>query len=80
MQLTLDIPEQHVPFFKDLVQHLSFPVTVEDTDTDEEEHYEEPTQEQLKAEMRQAVQELNLIIQGKLKSRPVKELLDELQR
>ncbi len=74
MQITLDIPKQHVPFFKDLVQHLSFPVTVEDTDTDND----GPTREQLKAEMRQAGQELNLIKQGKLKNRPVKELLSEL--
>lgn len=72
MQLTLEIPEQHVPFFKDLVKHLSFPVVVEDDDL------EEPTPEQLKAELRQSIQELKLIKQGKLKSRPARELLDEL--
>jgi len=73
MQLTLEVPDQHVPFFKDLVQHLSFPVVVENDEADDD-----PTPEQLKAEMRQAVKELNLIKQGKLKSRPVKELLNEL--
>jgi hypothetical protein len=72
MQLTLEIPEQHVPFFKDLVKHLSFPVVVEDDDL------EEPTPEQLKAELRQAIKELNLIKKGKLKSRPIEDLLNEL--
>lgn len=40
--------------------------------------YEEPTQEQLVLEMKQAVREMNLIKQGKAQGRPVKELLDEL--
>ncbi len=74
MQLTLEVPDQHVPFFKDLVQHLSFPVSV----TEDDKADVEPTPEQLKNEMRQAVLELNLIKQGKLKSRPIQELLDEL--
>ncbi len=39
---------------------------------------EEPTQEQLVTEMKQAIKELNLIKQGKAKGRPVKELLNEL--
>ena len=45
---------------------------------DNEEEDEEPTKEQLIAEMKQAVKEMNLIGQGKLKSRPLQELLDEL--
>lgn len=39
---------------------------------------EEPTQAQLVAEMKQAVQELNLVKKGQLKARPLQELLDEL--
>ena len=73
MQLTLEVPDQHVPFFKDLVQHLSFPVVVENDETDDD-----PTPEQLKAEMRQAVKELNLAKQGKLKLKTLSEFLDEL--
>lgn len=73
MQLTLEVPDQHVPFFKDLVQHLSFPVVVE-----EDEAADDPTPEQLKAEVRQAVQELNLAKQGKLKLKSLSEFLDEL--
>lgn len=40
--------------------------------------YEEPTKEQILQELKEAVQELKLVEQGKLKARPAKELLDEL--
>lgn len=40
--------------------------------------YEEPTKEQILLELREAVQELTLVEQGKLKARPAKELLNEL--
>ena len=45
---------------------------------DEPEANDELSQEQLVAEIKQAVHELNLVKQGKMKARPVKELLDEL--
>lgn len=40
--------------------------------------WEEPTKEQLLAELKQAVQELKLVEDGKIKARPIKALLDEL--
>ena len=40
--------------------------------------YVEPTKEQLLEELKQAVIELKLIEQGKLKARPAQTLLDEL--
>jgi hypothetical protein len=40
--------------------------------------YEEPTKSQLLQELKEAVIELKLIEQGKLKARPAKELLNEL--
>ncbi|GCD80925.1 hypothetical protein JCM30197_21720 [Schleiferia thermophila] len=40
--------------------------------------YEEPTKEQILQELKEAVKELKLVEQGKLKARPAKELLDEL--
>ena len=43
-----------------------------------DEAYEEPTQAQLVAEMKEAVREINLVKQGKMRARPVEELLDEL--
>jgi hypothetical protein len=43
-----------------------------------EEDDDEPTKEQLIEEIKQAVREVNLVKKGKMKSRPVEELLDEL--
>jgi len=40
--------------------------------------YEEPNKEQILQELTEAITELKLIEQGKLKARPAKELLDEL--
>lgn len=40
--------------------------------------YEEPTKEQILQELKEAVNELKLVEQGKLKARLAKELLDEL--
>ena len=40
--------------------------------------YEEPSKTQLLQELNQAFNELSLIQKGKLKSRPAKDLLDEL--
>lgn len=40
--------------------------------------YEEPTKEQILQELKEAVNELKLVEQGKLIARPAKELLDEL--
>lgn len=40
--------------------------------------YEEPTKEQILQELKEAVNQLKLVEQGKLKARPAKELLDEL--
>ena len=40
--------------------------------------YEEPTKEQILKELKEAIVELGLIEQGKLKARPASELLNEL--
>lgn len=40
--------------------------------------YGEPTKEQILKELKEAIQELKLVEQRKLKARPVKELLNEL--
>ena len=45
---------------------------------DEEINYIEPTKEEILEGIRQAVKELNLIKKGKLKARPLKDLLNEL--
>ena len=40
--------------------------------------YQEPTKEQVLEELKEAIHELRLIEEGKLKARPAKSLLDEL--
>lgn len=44
----------------------------------EELEYEAPSKNQILLELKEAVKQLKLIEQGKLKARPAKELLDEL--
>ena len=39
--------------------------------------YEEPTKEQILLKLKEAVQELKLVEQGKLKARPAEDLLNE---
>lgn len=40
--------------------------------------YKEPTKKQILQELKEAIKELRLVEQGKLKARPVKELLNEI--
>ncbi|MEZ4776025.1 MAG: hypothetical protein R3D00_22805 [Bacteroidia bacterium] len=40
--------------------------------------YEAPTKEQILQELKEALQQLKLVEEGKLKARPAKELLNEL--
>jgi hypothetical protein len=68
--ITLQIPDAQLPFiiselnkFKDIKIEFSS---------------DENTKEEIKAEIRQAVKEVQLIKQGKLKTRPARELLNEL--
>ncbi|MGC4129143.1 MAG: addiction module family protein [Bergeyella sp.] len=42
------------------------------------EESDEPTKAQLLEELRQSAKEIQMVEQGKLKARPIKELLDEL--
>jgi hypothetical protein len=44
----------------------------------EEDDYKEPTKEQLISEIKEAVREVNLIKKGRLRNRPLKDLLGEL--
>jgi len=56
--------------FMELMKSISFVKKVKVDD--------EPTKEEILEGIKQAVKELNLIKEGKLKGRPVQELLDEL--
>lgn len=72
MKVTLDIKDNKAKTFLDFIKSLDF-IYVE-----REEAYKEPTEQQLLQEIKEAVHELKLVEQGKLKARPAQELLDEL--
>ncbi|NOS91115.1 MAG: hypothetical protein HOP30_04275 [Cyclobacteriaceae bacterium] len=71
-EVTVQIPDKKHELFIEMMKSLSFVKKVKTVDEDE------PTKEEILEGIRQAVKEVNLIKQGKLKARPVQDLLDEL--
>ncbi len=69
-QVVLHIPDKKYPFFMELIKSLDFTKKVE-SDKDS-------SKEEILQGIKQAVKELNLIKAGKLKAKPIKNLLDEL--
>ena len=69
-QITLNVQDNNYPFFVELVKNLDFISKVEPD--------EEPTKEQILQGIREAVQEVKLILAGKLKGIPAKDFLNEL--
>ena len=70
MKVLLEVKDSKSDFFIELVNNLGFVKKIE-TET-------KPNKKQILLELKQAVIELKLIEQGKLKARPAQELLDEL--
>ena len=68
--LTLHIPDAQFPLFINELNKFKG-ITIEFNNVIE-------TKEEIKEGIRQAVNEMNLIKQGKLKARPARELLNEL--
>ena len=68
--VTIYTTDKEYSHFLELAQSLDY---VKKIETDEE-----PTKNQILEELKEAVNELKLVEQGKLKARPAKELLDEL--
>lgn len=77
--ITLKIKDNKVNFFRELIRNLDFvqEEKVEASDYGDEE-YREPTKEEIKENIRQGLREVKLIEEGKMKSRPAKEFLNEL--
>ena len=78
-RITLDVKDNKLPFFMELLNNFDF-INVKRKDkakinTKEE---DEPTKEEILANIRQGLKEVHLIEQGKMKSRPAKEFLNEL--
>lgn len=66
-QITLNIPDNKYPFFLELIQNLEF-VKVQ----------EESSSEEVLRGIEQGLKEVKLVEEGNLKSRPVKDFLNEL--
>ena len=67
MKILVDINDKKVPFFMELLSQLSFVRALPLPGV----------KSQLEAEIEQAVKELTLVKQGKLKTRSVEDLLNE---
>ncbi len=76
--ITLEVPDQEVPFFEGLVQRLSFPVKIRKTELDADAAEDEDTDDEVIANIKEGVRQMRLIEQGKMKSRPAREFLKEL--
>ena len=68
MKVILDIPDNKASFFLELLKNFSFIKAKTIT----------PTKAELIQDIKQAVDNLNLVKQGKMQVRPAKDLLNEL--
>ena len=66
-QITLQIPENKISFFMELIKNFDF-VKVKEVSA----------KEKIKENIKQGLKEVALIEQGKLKTTPLKDFLDEL--
>lgn len=69
--IVLDVQDKKLKFFKELVNQLSF-VKIQEEEPDED------SDEQVIANIQQGVKEMRLVEQGKMRSRPAREFLNEL--
>lgn len=75
-QVTINVPENKFAFFMKLMKSLSFVKVIEPAKTAEEQLTSE--QREIWNNVKQGFIELKLAEEGKIKFRPVEELLDEL--
>lgn len=76
--ITLEVPDQEVPFIEGLVQRFSFPAKIQKTEFDSDTVEDEDTDEEVIANIKEGVRQMRLVEQGKMKSRPAREFLKEL--
>ncbi len=68
-QIVLHIKDSKLPFFMELIRNFDF-VQIQEND--------DLTKEQILAGIKQGLQEVQMIEEGKMKGTPLKDLLDEL--
>jgi hypothetical protein len=73
-QLTIQIQDNKYPFFMELLKQFDYVSFTPETSLSDEGDSEEAILEQI----RQDVRELKLVLNGKHKARPARELLNEL--
>ena len=71
-QVTLHIPNNKYPLFIEFAKSIDFIKKIE------EEKYKPRTKKQILNRLKEAVKEMNLITEGKLKGRDARELINEL--
>ncbi len=76
--ITLEVPDREVHFIEELIQRFSFPAKMRKTELDADAMEDEDTDEQVIANIKEGVRQMRLVEQGKVKSRPARELLKEL--
>ena len=74
--LTIEIDDKKLTFVKELLSSLSF-VKIWDANSSSD-LPDEDTDEEVIANIREGVRQMRLVEQGKMKSRPLKEFLKEL--
>ena len=77
-QLVLNIPDNKLNFFLEVIKNFRFVKIVKQAQTVETDDYIEPTKEEILANIKQGLLEVKLIEQGKMKAKPLKEFLNEL--
>jgi hypothetical protein len=75
-EITIRVPENKFPFFMKLMKSLNFVKVVEPAQSLEDQLT--PGQMKTWKNIKQGFVELKMIEEGKLKARPIEELLDEL--
>jgi len=75
-QVVINVPEKKFPFFMKLMNSLNFVKVVEPSQSLEDQL--SPEQKKTWQNIKQGFIELKMIEEGKLKSRPIQELLNEL--
>ncbi len=69
-QITLNIPDNKLPFFMELVNNLGFVKKVDD--------FDEPTKEEILVNIKAGLKEVQLFKKGKLNTSSAKDFLNEL--
>ena len=75
-QVTINIPKNKFAFFMKLMKSLNFVDVIEPAKTAEEQLT--PEQQEIWTTVKEGFIELKMVEEGKLKDRPLQELLDEL--